>query len=270
MCCVLVSGPFVQRSCTASSCDFWPHCGYTAAEKTQGNNGKYTMFVNVNGDRDVRRTRGVCGGGGTVSVEDAHDVHVYDEVGDSNDDEDEDALTDRISESVPNLSDYEVVRRPAAGNSNFVRSSAMRAVTMREKSVPRTTAGGRSGGGGGLMMMVTSKPPPFADRSKSSSAVLLLPEREMPITRERYSRSPRRSAANKTMSFDESSRTRAATTSAPPPSMAAGRPLPAVPHESNVSGSQTRGGTAASNVLRPPSHSDVPRRRSSKDVQKIR
>lgn len=220
------------------------------------------------------------------------DVHVYDEVEDSNDDDEVDAddndhdggevdaaaHAERISESVPNLSEYSnrpanrhgPGQRPTTDNATgrFVRSSAMRAGRLREKSAPRTT--------------VTSKPPPFADRPKSSSAVqLLLAEREMPITRERYSRSPRRAASNKAASFDSGGAvrgtgepvlvqhgTKALATATTAATTAAERhqPMPSSGGGAGAAGGLAVGGSG----LRPPSHSDVPRRRSSKDAQKMR
>lgn len=228
------------------------------------------------------------------------DEHVYDEVVDSNEDDDDvddvnekiaaGAQAERISESVPNLSEYSnrqsthVAQRPTQENAggHFVRSSAMRAVRLREKSAPRI--GGAHGGqrGRDSVVMVTSKPPPFADRSKSSSAVqLLLSEREMPITRERYSRSPRRGVNNKAMSFDSSSGEQlqpgamamamamATATAATTTTAAAAAERTQMSSGGGVGSGSGRPGLAVGG-LRPPSHSDVPRRRSSKDAQKIR
>lgn len=301
--------PFTRfiRSCPTKSCEFCPHCGYT--EPLAPGNANYGLFVNVmNGagcDRNAHRSRrssrrnpvqqhaqsssasatttGLCGGG----IGGAIDVHVYDDVVDSNDDDDDDdddtrqchehyhacldeggdlICADHISESAPNLpASTATASHGGYINSNFVRNSAVRAITLREKSATRSASGCA------VSVRVTSKPPPFGaaasvdqQRPRSSGAAsmsLLLAEREMPITRDRYSRSPRRNfGGNKAISFDEAAAAAAAATAA-----AERHPQRSI----DTAGANVPRKVVA-NVMRPPSHSDIPRRRSSKDAQKIR
>lgn len=150
-------------------------------------------------------------------------LHVYDEVCFEPQLVDEAMSPDRvISESVPNLSEYENSRvvdegpysysvfrgvPPPVGPPRYLRQlppPSMHSVSLNPSPSMQSGVGsgignGAGGGGGGT---VFGRKPPMYERSKSST-VLFMGEREMPITRDRYSRSSKR---DKALSLDDPSK----------------------------------------------------------------
>lgn len=145
-------------------------------------------------------------------------LHVYDEVCFEPHLIDEAISPDRVvSESVPNLSEYENNRESEGpygysvfrgvpipvGPPKYLRrlpAPSLQTVSLNPSPSMQHDVGGI--GGGEREETVSGRKPPMYERSKSSS-VLFLGEREMPITRDRYSRSPKR---DKALSLDDPSK----------------------------------------------------------------
>lgn len=190
-------------SCTASSCDFWPHCGVT---------GGYTQKVtptDVNHQPKgyvndvVNEGWADCGGSSVVNEDD----EVYDD-----DDDDDDNYSggrggaiDRISESVPNLSDNRFGAIVDSCNRSLGSVLSRNVVPYHRYRSPVDSfvaAGNRdiASDKKNVIQLLTNKPPIY-EKIKSSS-VLFLSEREMPITRKRESRQPARLLATTSKGWD--------------------------------------------------------------------
>lgn len=180
-------------SCTASSCDFWPHCGVTGFTQnvapTDVNHQPKGYLNDV-----VNEGWADCGGSSVVNEDD--------EVYDDDDDDDDDnycggrgGAIDRISESVPNLSDNRFGAIADSCNSSLGSVLSRNFVPYHRQRSPGGgfVAAGKlniSSDKKNVIQMLTNKPPIY-EKAKSSS-VLFLSEREMPITRKRESRQPTR------------------------------------------------------------------------------
>lgn len=146
-------------------------------------------------------------------------LHVYDEVCFEPNLVEEAISPDRvISESAPNLSEYESNRDveglygysvfsgvpPPVGPPRYLRqlpAPSLQSVSLNPSPSMQHGVVGTGHGRGDAGSVVSGRKPPMYERSKSSS-VLFLGEREMPITRDRYSKSPKR---DKALSLDEPS-----------------------------------------------------------------
>lgn len=175
-------------SCTASSCDFWPHCGVTGySQKVTPTDVNHQPKGYVN---DVVNEGWADGGGSSVVNED-------DEVYDDDDDDDDNycggrgGVIDRISESVPNLSDNSFGAIVDSSNRSLGSVLSRNVVPYHRQTSPgggfvaadnRNVASDKKN----VIQLLTNKPPIY-EKTKSSS-VLFLSEREMPITRKRESR----------------------------------------------------------------------------------
>lgn len=146
-----------------------------------------------------------------------HALHVYDEVCFEPQLIEEAMSPDRgISESVPNLSEYESKRDlegpygysvfrvvppsigPTARCLRQLPAPSLQSVSLNPSPAMQLKVGGiyRGNNDEGI---ASKRKPPMYERSKSSS-VVFMDEREMPITRDRYSRSPKR---DKALSLDD-------------------------------------------------------------------
>lgn len=215
---------FIFSCCTARSCDFWPHCGHRPSARTANYSHNNNNNHSASAVRVMSSARGIGGGGGGLSggvsglsfvnreYEEDQVLHVYDEVCFEPLLVEESMSPDRvISESVPNLSGYESNRDleepygysvfcgvpPPVGPPRYLRK--LPAPSLQSVSLNPSPSMQHGADGNGI---ISGRKPPMYERSKSSS-VLFLDEREMPITRDRYSRSPRR---DKAVSLDDPSK----------------------------------------------------------------
>lgn len=186
-------------SCTASSCDFWPHCGVTGYTQkvtpTDVNHQPKGYLNDV-----VNEGWADCGGSSVVNEDD----EVYDD-----DDDDDDnycggrgGAIDRISESVPNLSDNRFGAIVDGCKRNLGSVLSRNVVPQRSPDGSFVEPGNRNVASDtkNVIKLLTNKPPIY-EKTKSSS-VLFLSEREMPITRKRESRQPARVLTTSAQGWD--------------------------------------------------------------------
>lgn len=188
---------FSLFSCTGSSCDFWPHCGVTGYSQKFAPDRNHHHNINddiVNDDDDVIDDDVIDG------RDDFDDDDEYRGGGVERRGDGDSRKCARMSESVPNLSDnsfgakdimfFENDKSNKNVSTRMHSNNNMHYSPFKRKTKNSNLAANNNkpkSDKKNVIKLLTNKPPIY-EKTKSNST-LFLGEREMPITRERYSKS---------------------------------------------------------------------------------